>query len=185
MCDLLNRIFKRSRHFKFTFLTALGSDQNHAVGTTHTEHCSCRCIFEYRNTLDLTGIDDAHIVAWDTVYEDKWGCTVDGTSTTQPESDIIGTGFARGYRRSKTWNTAGQRLLDVGDGGTKNFIALYATDSSRKSCLLLSAVTNYYDLIEDIGIFGQNNPKMLTGSYLYRFISNIRNKKLGASGNLY
>ena len=78
-----------------SFFTALGGDEDDAVGTAHAEHCRCGCVFQHGYGCYGVDVYRSH-GAFDAVYQHEWLCAVEGGYASDGDFGFFVTGFSGG-----------------------------------------------------------------------------------------
>ena len=85
----LETYFLSKINLSLTGITALGSNHNHTIGTTHTIDRRSGSILQYGDALDRISIEEGEVTLY-VVHDDQWrtGTLVGGTDTTDKEEAL-------------------------------------------------------------------------------------------------
>ena len=138
----------------FPRLSALGRDQNDAVGAALTVDRRSGGVFQNGKRFDILDVDFVEI-AFDAVYQHQCRCVgAECRDAADPEFRSVLARFARTLYGDDTRNVSRQRVGDVG-GGDFQILHFDRCDRSDYRCFLLEAGADDHDLLHCIGIFCQ------------------------------
>ena len=118
----------------------LGGNDNHAVGTAHTEDGERRRVFQYLHGFDVLRIQEVDVVVEQSVHHIEWLVAVDGVCSAYTDFRV-GACLAGVYHLH-----AGNLSLQCGYGVDHrlvgDFVAFNVGDGARKVSLLGAAITD-------------------------------------------
>ena len=148
-------------------LTTLGSDQDDAVGTTHTIDSCCRGILQHGDALYRGDVDAVHR-ALDTVDEDERVAVVPRAHATDDDLRVFLTRHTRGAHRHHARQITGQSGTDAAHttGALKHLTCGLGDGADHRGFLLLT-VADDDDLTEILVIVAQGDAHGMLTSYLH------------------
>ena len=133
------------------FRTALGRDEDDAVGASHAIG-SHRCgVLQHRDRLDDVGVEHAQVTALHTVHDNQRTAVAEGRDTADVDFGLVHADFAGALGRDESGHLPDQRRTDVGDGFRIDLVVLDHPHRRRQRRFLLGTVTDD-DLLDLVGV---------------------------------
>ena len=159
------------------YVSGLGSDKHHTEGCAGTVD-RCRCsILEYRDALDVVGVEVRQVVGGHTVNDvERSGnpAVREGTDTTNHERSL-GVDTAVVVQDGKTGNGSLQSLADVGLAlRLKSLAHVDVADGAGEVGFSLLSVTHDHDFVEECFILGQTHVEARTRVQSHSLVTHIR-----------
>ena len=158
---LLDAVAARERNLGLALGTLLGGDEEYAIGSLCTIDGGGRSILQHIDALDVGRVDGGKTAGVDdTVEHDEHaGVTRDGVGATHGDRWVGTCGTCLAYVQAGDGALKG--LQQVGVGRLLECFNVRACDCAREVALLHGAVTNHYDVVEQLVVFGQNDAKVI------------------------
>ena len=135
-------------HAGLAVLTALRSDEDHAVGGLRTVDGGRCGVLQYGDTLNVLRVERVDIAGLHTVYEDVGAGVVERTHTTNADATAVHTGGAGRAGNGDTGHEALQTGGYVVDGSVVERLAVDLGHRSGEVGFLLGAIADDNNLIE-------------------------------------
>ena len=174
------------RECALAFLTALGGDQNHTVGSTATIDRSCGSVFQHGDALDVVRVEHRNRVR--RVREVRVVTAVDGdaidnvqrTATSVDRTDTANANLrsrarlTRGLRHLHTGELTAEHLIDRNRGDVGNFSGADRGDTTRLGFAALCTIGHNHHFVKRALFVGKHDAHVRTSRHLDRLHADIR-----------
>ena len=153
---LLDAVAALERNLGLALGTLLGGDEEYAVGSLCTIDGGGRSVLQYIDALDVGRVEARKTAGVDdTVENDEHArVTRNGVGATHGDRWVRTCGTCLAYVQAGDGTLQG--LQYVGVGRLLECFNVRACDCAREVALLHGAVTNHYDVVEQLVVFGKN-----------------------------
>ena len=102
LCGLVDGVLHMEAYLRCAYLTALGGDDNHTVGTAHTIHGRGGSVFQHRERLNLSHVDVIEVALHTVNQNQRLVASREGRDTTNPEVRVVVSGLSRALNANHT-----------------------------------------------------------------------------------
>jgi len=163
-------------------MPAFGRDENHSGSSSRAIDGRGRGIFQYVDALNIIG-SHGRQASFNAVDKHKGGVsTAQRDDTTQPDARG-NTRITRLIGNCQTRNLAFDKVAGILDVALDEVIRLHTRYGRGNIAFALRAVTNDYNILEDLGIFLKRDVHSFAGNLFLRRKTNVRNHEEHSSSH--